>query len=167
MKMLKITLLALIGLLPISVKAAEHCTASIYFVETNGRRTASGIPFTDWGLTAAHKTLRFGTLVRVTNKRTGQSVVVKITDRGPYIGGRCIDLSTAAAAKIGLTVRQGITPVIVEPLKEKKNDELLGGRSPDSFLWSCKCIHPYANVSDSIRDFMFTNIEPSGEGDKN
>jgi rare lipoprotein A len=63
-------------------------------------------------MTAAHKTLPFGTRVRVTNTRNGDSVVVRINDRGPYVGGRVIDLSRAAASEIGLTA-SGVAPVKV------------------------------------------------------
>jgi rare lipoprotein A (peptidoglycan hydrolase) len=68
----------------------------------HGRRTASGIRFNQFGLTAAHRTLPFGTLVRVTNQRTRKSCVVQITDRGPYAHGRIIDLSKGAARVIGM-----------------------------------------------------------------
>ncbi|GAA3102721.1 septal ring lytic transglycosylase RlpA family protein [Nonomuraea salmonea] len=65
--------------------------------------TASGERFNPNAMTAAHKTLPLGSRVRVTNPRTGESVTVRINDRGPYIGGRCLDLSTAAFAAIGNT----------------------------------------------------------------
>ena len=68
-----------------------------------GSSTASGERFNAGALTAAHRTLPFGTKVRVTSLRTGRSVVVRINDRGPFIGGRVIDLSTGAAGAIGLT----------------------------------------------------------------
>lgn len=67
-------------------------------------------------MVAAHKTLRCGTMVRVTNKRNGLSVVVKIDDRGPYIRGRIVDLSIAAAKKIRMR-RSGVVPVKLEVLK--------------------------------------------------
>jgi len=79
--------------------------ASWYGREFAGRRTASGERFDPSQLTAAHRTLPFGTRVRVTNA-AGESVVVRINDRGPFHGGRVIDLSQAAAAELGL-VRAG------------------------------------------------------------
>jgi rare lipoprotein A len=79
--------------------------ASWYGREFAGRRTASGERFDPGQYTAAHRTLPFGTRVRVTNA-AGQSVVVRINDRGPFHGGRVIDLSQAAAAELGL-VRAG------------------------------------------------------------
>lgn len=76
--------------------------ASYYGAELHGRKTASGVPFDMNALTAAHKTLPFGTRVKVTFLATGKSVIVEINDRGPFIPGRIIDLSAAAAKVIGL-----------------------------------------------------------------
>ena len=73
---------------------------SYYGSKFHGKRTASGSIFNMHSMTAAHKTLPFGTEVEVTNKKTKQSVIVKITDRGPFIKGRILDLSKAAAGKI-------------------------------------------------------------------
>ena len=77
--------------------------ASWYGPGFHGRRTASGERFNTNDLTAAHKTLPFGTKVKVTNTKTGQSVVVRINDRGPYAHGRVIDLSKASARAIGIS----------------------------------------------------------------
>jgi rare lipoprotein A len=68
-----------------------------------GPLTANGETYNPSGYTAAHRTLPFGTMVRVTSPRNGRSVVVRINDRGPFIGGRIIDLSVGAARAIGLT----------------------------------------------------------------
>lgn len=68
----------------------------------SGSRTASGEHFNPNGLTAAHRSLPFGTRVRVTNNATGRSVVVRINDRGPFVGGRQIDLARGAARAIGM-----------------------------------------------------------------
>jgi len=87
--------------------------ASWYGDEWQGRITASGKPFDDSKLTAAHRTLPLNTRVRVTNLKTGRSVEVTITDRGPYIDGRVIDLSKAAAKKLGM-VKEGLVPVRIE-----------------------------------------------------
>lgn len=73
---------------------------SYYGSKFHGKRTASGSIFNMNSLTAAHRTLPFGTKVQVTNKQTKESVVVKITDRGPFIRGRILDLSKAAASQI-------------------------------------------------------------------
>ena len=85
-------------------------TASYYGARFAGRPTASGERFNPARLTAAHRTLPFGSKVRVTNKRNGKSVVVRINDRGPFSKGRVIDLSKAAASEIGL-VSAGHGPV--------------------------------------------------------
>ena len=77
-------------------------TASYYADRFNGRKTASGARFNTNALTAAHKTLSFGTKVMVTNKANGRSVEVTINDRGPYAHGRMIDLSKGAAREIGM-----------------------------------------------------------------
>ncbi len=90
--------------------------ASWYGPRFHGRRTANGERFNKFHLTAAHRTLPFGTMVRVTNLQNGRSIVVRINDRGPYIGGRIIDLSYAAAQQLGMH-RLGIIRVKVEILK--------------------------------------------------
>ncbi len=79
--------------------------ASYYGKRFAGRQTANGERFNPRHMTAAHKTLPFGSKVRVTNPRNGKVVIVRINDRGPYIRGRHIDLSRAAAEKIGLIQR--------------------------------------------------------------
>lgn len=76
--------------------------ASYYGRELAGNRTASGERFNPADLTAAHRTLPLGSRVRVTNTRTGDSVIVRINDRGPFHGSRLIDLSEAAAREIGI-----------------------------------------------------------------
>ncbi|GIJ79877.1 hypothetical protein Xph01_43090 [Micromonospora phaseoli] len=73
------------------------CGASFYW---QGQMTANGETFNPEGLTAAHKTLPFDTKVRVTNPDNGKSITVRINDRGPFIDGRCLDLSRAAFAEI-------------------------------------------------------------------
>lgn len=91
----------------------EDGLASWYGGKFHGRLTANGETFDTNELTAAHKTLPFGTLVKVTHVADGRSVVVRINDRGPFVEGRIIDLSRAAADAIGLTAR-GVAPVRVE-----------------------------------------------------
>ena len=76
--------------------------ASWYGPGFHGRTTANGERYNQYGLTTAHKSLPFGTRVRVTNPRTGQTVVVRVNDRGPFIGPREYDLSRGAAEAVGL-----------------------------------------------------------------
>ena len=84
---------------------AESGLASWYGKAHQGERTASGEPFDMHALTAAHRTLPFGTVVRVTNIKSGKSVNVRINDRGPFRHDRIIDLSYEAAKKLGLVAR--------------------------------------------------------------
>jgi rare lipoprotein A len=90
--------------------------ASWYGPGFHGNRAASGEVFDQNEMTAAHRTLPFGTQVRVTNLNNGQSVVVRINDRGPFTGGRVIDLSAAAARAIGM-LNSGVAPVRVEVMQ--------------------------------------------------
>lgn len=94
----------------------ETGRASYYGFEFQFRRTASGETFNNLSMTAAHRTLPFGTKVLVTNVKNGKSVTVTITDRGPYIKGRIIDLTRAAFAKIGNT-DSGKIKVRIEVIK--------------------------------------------------
>lgn len=92
---------------------SEQGMASWYGERFQGRPTASGEPFDMGQLTAAHKTLPFGTRVRVTHLENGKSVTVRINDRGPFVTGRVIDLSRAAAAKVDM-LTEGTARVKVE-----------------------------------------------------
>jgi rare lipoprotein A len=94
--------------LPMTASAQEGI-ASVY----SGERTANGEYAYASGLTAAHRSLPFGTRVRVTNHQTGRSVVVRINDRGPFVAGRIIDLTPAAARALGM---DGLARVSVEVL---------------------------------------------------
>jgi rare lipoprotein A len=89
--------------------SAQEGLASIY----SGGLTANGERAAPTGMTAAHRTLPFGTKVRVTNQRTGRSVVVRINDRGPFVRGRVIDVTPAAARALGF---DGLAPVTLAVL---------------------------------------------------
>ncbi len=88
-------------------------TASYYGPGFHGRRTANGERFNMHGLTAAHRSLPFGTRLRVTNEKNGRSVVVRVNDRGPFHGRRIIDLSRGAASAIDM-VDDGLARVRIE-----------------------------------------------------
>ena len=90
---------------PVSAKStfSSSGVASYYGPGFHGRRTANGERFDMHAMTAAHRTLPFGTLVKVTNLSNGKTTVVRVNDRGPYVGNRVIDLSVAAAKEIGST----------------------------------------------------------------
>jgi len=97
-------------------KGVQKGTACWYGNEYHGRKTASGEVFDQWAMTAAHRELPFGTIVRVKNLRNGRAVKVRINDRGPFVRGRIIDLSRGAAERLGM-VQAGIGPVRLEVLK--------------------------------------------------
>lgn len=99
-----------------SVRSTQYGIASWYGGYFHGRRTANGERYNQNAMTAAHKHLPFGTRVRVVNLSNGRSTIVRINDRGPFIRGRIIDLSSAAAGEIGLRSR-GIGRVRVEVLR--------------------------------------------------
>ncbi|GIW28031.1 MAG: hypothetical protein KatS3mg070_1394 [Meiothermus sp.] len=98
------------------VQVYQQGLASWYGARFHGRRTANGERFNKHYLTAAHRSLPFNTRVRVTNLKNGKSVVVRINDRGPYIRGRIIDLSFAAAQMLGMHPH-GVVMVKLELLK--------------------------------------------------
>ena len=94
-------------------KAIGQGTASYYGRELAGNRTASGERFNPNGLTAAHRTLPLGTRLRVTNVANGRSVIVRVNDRGPFVGKRVIDVSLGAAQEIQM-IRSGTAQVRLE-----------------------------------------------------
>ena len=98
-----------------NLSALETVTgnASFYGKDFHGKFTANGEVFNMYDLTAAHRTYSFGTIIRVTNLENDQSVIVRINDRGPFVEGRIIDLSRAAAEKIGM-LKNGIAKVFIE-----------------------------------------------------
>jgi rare lipoprotein A len=100
---------------PASAGYMEEGNASWYGVPFNGRRASNGEIYDMYKLTAAHRTLPFETMVRVTNLNNGKSTTVRITDRGPFVDNRIIDLSLAAAREIE-SIGPGVVPVRVEVL---------------------------------------------------
>ena len=94
----------------------EKGIASWYGEPYHGRATASGEIYDQWELTAAHPRLPFGTIVRVRNLKNRREVDVRINDRGPFVRGRIIDLSRAAAVRLGM-INDGVVPVRVEVLR--------------------------------------------------
>ncbi|MDE7290542.1 MAG: septal ring lytic transglycosylase RlpA family protein [Treponemataceae bacterium] len=98
----------------------SNAVASYYADKFHGRKTANGEIFDMYALTAAHKSLPFNTMVKVTNLDNGKSVVVRINDRGPFVAGREIDVSKAAASKLGM-LSEGTAHVSLQILGEKEN----------------------------------------------
>jgi len=115
--------------------AREEGLATWYGEPYHGRRTASGEVYDMYGVSAAHRSLPFGTAVRVTRRDSGAGVEVRINDRGPFVHGRVVDLSYGAARRIGLD-RDGLAPVVVEVLgagrASPSND---GSTSPAPCFW--------------------------------
>ena len=116
------------------VPTGEEGEASWYGPGLYGRKTASGEVLRPGALTAAHRTLPFGTCLRVRNLENGRSVEVRVNDRGPYAAGRIIDVSEAAAHALGMK-GQGVTRVRIERCSgsAELDDPLVPGESPGVF----------------------------------
>lgn len=117
----------------------QHGKASFYSNRAHGHRTSDGSRYHKDSLTCAHRTLPFGTLLKVTNKSNGKEVVVRVTDRGPHAAGRVVDLSMAAARELGM-VNQGIASVKVEPIGFDGKDKGRDGDAP--FIPEVKYLDP-------------------------
>jgi len=98
------------------VQQVQHGMGSWYGGKHHGGKTASGERFDKHAMTAAHRSFKMNTRVRVTNQRNGRSVIVRINDRGPFVRGRIIDVSEAAAEVLGMK-QAGVAPVKVERLR--------------------------------------------------
>lgn len=105
-----------------SIAQSDACTASYYHDKFEGRRTASGATFRQDSLMCAHKSLPFGTYIRVTNLKNDSSVVVQVTDRLPQSSKRCVDLTTRAAKQLNF-IASGLTKVSIEVLGTSKSEE--------------------------------------------
>jgi rare lipoprotein A len=99
---------------------AQKGLASVYSDRLNGKETASGERYDSSGLTAAHRTLPLGAEIRVTNLDNGRSVRVRVNDRGPHVRGRIVDLSSRAAAALGM--RAGVARVRLELLSQPADE---------------------------------------------
>ena len=114
-----VTLFSVYGSLPVSISISAQTkqkgNASFYAHKFTGRRTASGEHLHNDSMTCAHRTLPFGTKLRVKNPANGREVVVRVNDRGPYVRGRIIDLSRAAAKQLGI-ISKGVAIVEIEQL---------------------------------------------------
>jgi rare lipoprotein A len=124
----RVCITAVLGLMAQQGSAWAQCGTASWYHE--GARTATGERYNPDGITAAHRTLPFGTRVRVESRRTGRSVIVRINDRGPFVGGRIIDLSRGAKRVLGM---DGLAPVCLTVLGRGERyasaEEGRGGRS--------------------------------------
>jgi rare lipoprotein A len=131
----------------LDVGIKERGIASWYGAPFHGKVTASGERFDMEALTAAHRTLPMGSMVRVVNLLNGQHVRVRITDRGPYVAGRILDLSYAAAVRLGM-VETGLSVVQLEVIGDRRPDFVLDAEERD---WSVPVLLPLSDVSRPIR----------------
>jgi rare lipoprotein A len=112
-------ILLALSLYSCSGRFVEEGKASYYSDKLSGKKMANGEKYNPRKLTAAHKTLPFGTKVKLTNPQTNRSVKVKITDRGPFVPGRIVDVSYRAANKLGM-VKSGVSSVKLKVVRRKK-----------------------------------------------
>jgi rare lipoprotein A len=113
----------------ITYKPMPDMLTSWYGPGFHGRMTANGEIYDQFDLTAAHKSLKFGTLLRITNESNGKSVIVRINDRGPYVGDRELDLSYGAAKSLGM-LKPGVKKLAVELVKVSDSIEILNSKVP-------------------------------------
>ena len=150
----------LVSLAPASI-SAEEGLASWYGGHFQGRQTANGEIFDTNTLTAAHKSLPFGTIVRVTHTQNGKSVQVRINDRGPFVPGRIIDLSRAAADAIGLTA-QGVAPVSLSIVQQGTGKVGLPAR-PDHVTIQVASYSSQANAQSTVQRLKAAGLAPALE----
>jgi len=112
----------------ITYKPIGIMKASWYGPGFHGRQTANGEIYDQFELTAAHKTMKFGTLLRLTNLENKKSVIVRINDRGPYIEGRDLDLSYASARALGI-IKPGVKKLKVELVQISDSIEIVDSKS--------------------------------------
>ena len=112
-KIALVAIFLIIGFTPLQSQEQQQGKASFYAKSFAGRRTASGERMHNDSLTCAHRTYPFGTMLRVLNPVNGKSVIVRVTDRGPFVRGRIIDLSWRAAKELDI-ISQGVATVFVQ-----------------------------------------------------
>ena len=121
-KLLLVALFTLCNIFTLTIQAQSDGKASYYSNGLHGRKMSNGERYDCNAFTCAHRTLPFGTRLKITNPRNGKSVIVRVTDRGPFVRGRVVDLSYAAARELG-TLASGVAYVKVE-LEEDKPKEI-------------------------------------------
>ena len=117
-KLLLIALFALCNIFTLTIQAQSDGKASYYSNGLHGRKMSNGERYDRNAFTCAHRTLPFGTRLKITNPRNGKSVIVRVTDRGPFVRGRVVDLSYAAARELG-TLASGVAYVKVELVRKE------------------------------------------------
>ena len=147
-----ISIAILLACVPSMITAGEQGIASWYTSATADSLTANGEVFDPTALSAAHKTLKFGTVVRVEDTKTGRSVEVRINDRGPFVQGRIIDLTPAAAKALGIYER-GIAPVSLEVLYEPLVPESKYNRPGDTG-WYLLQLGSFSNTATVLKHYQ-------------
>lgn len=131
----------------------SNVQASYYAEKYHGRKTANGETFNMYAMTCAHKTLPFGTVLRVTNLKNNKSVDVRVNDRGPFVKGREIDVSKAAAQKLGM-IKTGTASVRIEILDKSAGASNLAKEQPKKSLEKVS----YKTSSNSPADFWDVQV---------
>ena len=154
-------LATILSLTTTTALAQNKGKASYYGNKFHGRRTSDGSRYHKDSLTCAHRTLPFGTLLKVRNQKNGREVVVKVTDRGPFGPGRIVDLSMAAAREIGM-VQQGVVPVEVTRVGHVNESKLLMAQSDAAHETAL----PQAKYLDPATGKFYTMDEWTERGEK-
>ncbi len=154
-------LATILSLTTTTAQAQSKGKASYYGNKFHGRRTSDGSRYHKDSLTCAHRTLPFGTLLKVRNQKNGREVVVKVTDRGPFGPGRIVDLSMAAAREIGM-VQQGVVPVEVTRVGHVNDSNLLMAQSDAAH----EAALPQAKYLDPATGKFYTMDEWTERGEK-
>ena len=154
-------LATILSLTTTTALAQNKDKASYYGNKFHGRRTSDGSRYHKDSLTCAHRTLPFGTLLKVRNQKNGREVVVKVTDRGPFGPGRIVDLSMAAAREIGM-VQQGVVPVEVTRVGHVNESKLLMAQSDAAHETAL----PQAKYLDPATGKFYTMDEWTERGEK-
>lgn len=154
-------LATILSLTTTTAQAQNKGKASYYGNKFHGRRTSDGSRYHKDSLTCAHRTLPFGTLLKVRNQKNGREVVVKVTDRGPFGPGRIVDLSMAAAREIGM-VQQGVVPVEVTRVGHVNDCKLLMAQSDAAHETAL----PQAKYLDPATGKFYTMDEWTERGEK-
>lgn len=135
----------------------QYGNASVYSDKFEGRYTANGEKYVPQDFTAAHLSLPFNTKIRVINLENNQSVIVRINDRGPFVQGRIVDLSRAAAQKIGM-LNDGVVKVRIEIVKEEESKDEPVFKTPTETK-ATTMVQPTSTASGSQKEFF--NLEAS------
>lgn len=149
---------ALAALLTVLPLAAESGVASWYTADRPGALTANGEVFDNNALTAAHKSLTFGSVVRVTNEENGARIEVRINDRGPYVENRIIDLTPEGARRLGF-YEEGVTDVTLEVLSEPETPETQYVNGAETG-WYTLQVGSYTNIANAWQ--VYQNIRGAG-----